>query len=174
MKVKELVENAKSKEFNIKKELKVKKYIPMMDKKKLAINVLSACTDDFDGFITVDRFKMNICFNMYVLTLYANLEIASSFNEIVEEYDILCEKGVFQKIIALFKEDYDASYAVLSNELEGLLVQNSIEAQAVKVVSKINGILDVIGDKIENVDFDAILPKGIDMGKMSSILNMLK
>ena len=174
MKIKELVESIKSKDFNIKKELKVKKYIPVMDKKKLAISVLSACTDDFDGFITVDRFKMNICFNMYVLASYTNLEITSSFNEMVEEYDILCEKGIFQKITTLFKEDYDVSYAVLNDELKGLLTQNSIDAQVIKVVNKISDILDIVGEKIENVDFDALLPKGIDIGKMSSILNMLK
>lgn len=174
MTVKELIENVKSKEFNLKKELKIKKYLPVIDKKKLAIGVIAECTNDIDDFITVDRFKMNIYFNMSILALYTTLETASNFNEMIEEYDILCEKGIFQKIVALIQDEYDVSRMVLEDEVKDFLLQNSIEAQVVKIANKVDGILDIVVDKLDGIDFKTILPKGMDVGKLSNIFNMLK
>ena len=171
MKVQELLEKIESKGFDIKKELEIKKYIPVMEKKKFATNVIAACTYDVDDYITVDSFKMDIYFHMNLLKLYTNLEIANSFHEIVEQYDILCEKGILNVVIGIIGDDYDALDAILGYELDALLEENSLECQVVKVANKINGIMNVASEKIKNVDFNKLLPEGVDI---SSILQMLK
>ena len=174
MTVKELLTSVKDKEFNLKKELKVKKYIPVTDKRKLAVGVIAACTDDLDDFISVDKFKMRIYFDMHVFATYTNLEIASKFDDMILEYDALCEKGLLKKIIAFFKEDYDAAYLILKDELDSLLIQNSIEAQVVKIANKINKVIDTVGEVIGSIDVNDILPDGMDVGKLMSLGDLLK
>ena len=174
MTVQELLVNIKNKEFNLKKELKAKKYLPIKDKRKLAVGVIAACTDDLDDFISVDRFKLNIYFDMKVLATYTNLEVASDFDDMIVEYDALCEKGILKKIIALFVEDYDATYAILEDELDSLLVQNSIDAQVVKIANKINKAIDGIGDALGAIDLNDILPDGIDMNTLLGTIKGLQ
>lgn len=174
MTVKELLTGAKNKEFNLKEELKVKKYMPIMDKKKLAVGVIAACTDDLDEFISVDRFKMNIYFNMHILAIYTNLEVASDFDEMIAEYDALCEKGLLKKIIAFFEDDYDMAYMVLEDELDSLLIQNSIDAQVVKIANKINNAIDTISGMLGSINFNDILPDGMDISRLMNIENLLK
>ena len=174
MKVQELLTNAKNKEFNLKKELNVKKYIPVMEKKKLAVGVIAACTDDLDDFITVDRFKMNIYFDMHILASYTNLEVASNFDEMITEYDALCEKGLLKKILTFFEDDYGMAYTVLEDELDSLLVQNSIDAQVVKIANKINKVIDTVGEVLGNIDVSDILPDGMDMSKLMDLGGLLK
>ena len=174
MTVQELLVNIKNKEFNLKKELKAKKYLPIKDKRKLAVGVIAACTDDLDDFISVDRFKLNIYFDMKVLATYTNLEVAADFDGMIEEYDALCEKGILKKIIALFIDDYAAVYKILEDELESLLVQNSIDAQVVKIANKINKAIDGIGDALGAIDLNDILPDGLNVDNLTNMLNVLK
>ena len=100
MKIREFIERISKEDFNLDILLEIKKYIPIMEKKKFAMDVIAACTDDVDGFVTADRFKMNIYFNMMVLGLYTNLEIDSDFDEMVREYDLLCENGMLNNLLA--------------------------------------------------------------------------
>ena len=174
MTVQELLVNIKNKEFNLKKELKAKKYLPIKDKRKLAVSVIAACTDDLDDFISVDRFKLNIYFDMKALATYTNLEVAADFDGMIEEYDALCEKGILKKIITLFVDDYDATYAILEDELNSLLVQNSIEAQVVKIANKIGKVIDTVGEVLGNIDLNDILPDGMDMSKLMDLGGLLK
>lgn len=174
MKVTELLMNIKNKEFELVKELEVKKYIPVIDKKKFVMDIIAECTDDVDNFIAVDRFKMNIYFDMRILATYTNLEIATDFDEMVVQYDALCENGVLNEIIKLFENDYSAMYAVLEDELDELLVQNSIDAQVVRIANKVNDMLDMLSDAFGSFDFKSLLPDGVDAKKLLNVIKMLK
>ena len=174
MKVQELIKKINNKTFNIEKSLEVKKYIPIMDKKRFAMDAISACTDDVDNFITVDRFKMNIYFDMKVLSIYTNLEIVDDFDEMIIQYDALCESEIMNRIITLFEEDYNAMRGVLDDALEELLVQNSIDAHVVKIANKINQAIDIFSNKLNDVDFNSMLPEGINMDDFAEIINALK
>lgn len=165
MKIMELVEN-----FELKKELKIKKYIPVMEKKAFVMDVIAACTDDIDDFITVDRFNMDIYFDMNMIKAYTNLEIATGFDEMIEQYDILCEHGLLNKIIELFDDEYVTTCSILEGQLEELLIQNSMEAQIVKVTNKINNVIDMLG----KIDINSLLPEGVSAEMMSNIAGMLK
>lgn len=145
-----------------------------MNKRKFVFDVIASCTNDIDDFTTVDRFKMNIYFDMKVLSIYTNLEVASDFYGMVEQYDLLCEKSILTKIISFFKEDYDLTYMILEDELESILIQNSIDAQVVKIANKINGIIDTFDDKLNEVNFNSILPEGMNVSELVNLLGILK
>lgn len=174
MKVQELLMNIKNKEFKLERGLEVKKYIPVMDKKKFVMDVIAECTDDIDNFIAVDRFKMNIYFDMRILAVYTNLEILTNFDDMVLQYDELCENGMLDTIIDLFKDEYNATYMILEDELEELLIQNSIDSQVVRIANKVNNIIDVLGEALNNFDVGSMFPEGIDVAKILDIVKMLK
>jgi hypothetical protein len=159
---------------DIKNELEIKHYIPIMEKKKFVMGVIAACTDDYDGFIQADRFKMNIYFNIQMLSLYTKLEPMFDFDEMIEHYDILCEYGVMSAIINMIGTDYNALKEVLECELNSLISQNSIDLQVVKIANKINEVTDVLGEMLNNINLDDILPKGIDASSLTKVLNMFK
>ena len=174
MKVQELLANIKNKEFDVKTSLEVKEYVPVMEKKRFVTGVIAACTDDIDGYITVDRFKMDIYFHMYLLNLYTNLEISSNFDETIEQYDMLCAQGALDVILDIIANDYDVLVSVLEYELESMLNENSLECQVVQLVGKVKNIMDVVGDKIHDVDFNSVLPKTLDLTQLPNLLKMFK
>lgn len=174
MKVQELIKKINNKTFNMEKSLEIKEYIPIMDKKKFVMDIIAECTDDIDDFIAVDRFKMNIYFNMKVLGLYTNLEVAEDFYDMIEQYDILCESGLLDIILAVFQDDYAAMCKVLDGMLDELLIQNSIEAQVVRIANKINNVIDMAVEKLDGIDLNAILPEGTDINHLIEMINTLK
>lgn len=174
MTVKALIELAKTESFNIHEKLNVKTYIPVMSKKILAMDVIAECTDDFDGFIEVDRFKMDIYFDMCALARYTNLEVSFDFDTMIKEYDQLNEIGIFDLIIGYFRDDYRKCKSVLIKELESFLAQNSVEAQVVKIANKVNALLDEIGDKFGAVDLNSIITDGVNLGELMETIRLLK
>ena len=169
MKINELLEN-----INPMSVLEIKNYIPVKEKKKFVMDVIMECTDDVDNFISVDRFKMNIYFNMRIMELYTNLEVSNDFDEMIAEYDALCESDILQNAIAQFQDEYDMTYSILEGELDELLVQNSIDAQVVRIANKINDMLDMIQEKVESVDLSKMLPDGTDVAQLMDMLKLLK
>jgi hypothetical protein len=171
MTIKELLVNMYSKNFNILEELEVKHYVPILEKKQFVIGVIAACTDEDDGFVSVDRFKMNVYFNMKALELYTNLEIADNFDDMMVQYDELCEHRVMDGLLNLFEDDYKMMCSVLEGELDTLLVQNSIDAQVVRLANKISKFLDDANTGLSGLDLATILP---DVANLTEVLNKLK
>lgn len=156
MKVMEFLGKVYTENFDWCEELEIKHYVPVMEKKKFAIDIINVCTDDIDGFIAVDDFKMHIYFNMKALALYTNLDISEDFNEIVEQYDALCENGTLNRIISLFDAEYNEIRTVLNSLIKELTMQNSIDAQVVRIANKITKIIDGMGDQFDGINADVI------------------
>ena len=171
MRVQELVEkyNIEGINLEIEKELDIKKYIPVMEKRKFATDVISLCMYDIDDYVCVNRFKKNIYFSMKLLSVYTNLDISDDFDDIILEYDMLCESGLFDKIVDLI-DDYVELYTIFENELDELLEENRIERQVAKVVNKINESIDIINGKIQDIN----LPEGTDITQLLDMIKMLK
>lgn len=169
MKINELVTKARNKNFDFNTGLQIKNYLPIMEKKSFVTDVIALYTDDIDGFITVDRFNMNIYFDMKMMAVYTNLDISSDFNEMVAQYDELCENGLLDKIITLIDDEYTTMNAILEDDLDELLVQNSIDVQVVKIANKISSFIDNISENMGN-----ILPEGTDIQSLLETLNILK
>lgn len=167
MKVQELLMNIYNSDFNAFEALEVKHYIPIMQKKSFVNDVIAECTDEIDGFVSADRFKMDIYFSMKALGLYTNLEIAEDFDGMIEQYDMLSENNTLNNIFNLFKNDYSAMRSVLDNLLNELLIQNSIDMQVVKLSNKIMSVISTL----ENVDFESIL-SNINIPELIGNLNI--
>lgn len=173
MKVLELVNKFNNEGFEP-NSLITRTYVPVIEKRRFALDVISACTDDIDDFVTVNKFMMNIYFDMNMLGVYTNLDIPNDFDEMIDQYDMLCEYGIMNKFIDLFVDEYYETWNILEGELDLLLVQNSVDAQIVKVANKVNKIIDVLGDKLNCIDFNAILPEGTDINQLIDMINLLK
>ena len=174
MTVKELVELMATEDFNLQDKLNIKKYIPVMDKKMMAMDAIAAHTDDFGGFIEVDKFKMDIYFDMCVLSKYTGLEVSFDFDDMIAEYDMLCENNMFYAIVSYFKNDYERCKEILNKELEAFMAQNSFETQVVKVVNRINNLLDEFSDKFAGVNLNEIITDGINLGELMETIKLLK
>lgn len=170
MTINELLERMNNGGADLTDIVKIKKYIPIMDKKKLAMDVISSCTDDIDGFVYVDRFKMDIYFDMCIIDTYTDIDINYDFNSMTEQYDILCKNGVFE----LFKECINGEYHAVKNVfdcvLKDFLIQNSIEMQFSILTNKIINIVDEIG----GIDFNNILPNDIDINSLKYLSEIIK
>lgn len=175
MTIRELVELVnKAESFNLQDKLNIKRYISITDKRSIAMDVIAACTDDALGFIEVDRFKAGIYFDMCVLQKYTSLEVSFDFEEMIKEYDMLNEIGMMNVIIDYFKDDYNKCQDVLNGELESFLAQNSLEAQVVTVVNKVNSLLDEIGAKFNDVNLNDIITNGVNLGELMETIKFLK
>lgn len=158
--------------------VEVNEYIPVLDKRNIALEVLEECTEEDEGYLQVDQFKKHIYFTAAVLREYVGLEFSDSFETMAFEYDELCQYGVIEDIIDLVSEDYIRAERILAFEEYKLLSKNSIEAQAVKLTNSIadslGNLSETIGKKVENLDVNKILPKDADINKLLDVLKLLK
>lgn len=165
MKINELIND-----FTLVGDIEVKRYLPITEKQKFVMDVIDACTDDSNDFVSIDRLKMRIYFDMCMIQEYANIEVASDFDDMVEQYDALCETGLLVVLIDMFKDEYAAMKAVLEDKIHEVMVQNSIEAQVVRVANKAIGLLDVVN----NIDLSKIIPNDVDIEGLLKQFNLVK
>jgi hypothetical protein len=159
----------------LKKTLEVKKYIGIKNKKQLIDDIVNACVIYENGVFKFNDIDKYISFTMKTIETYTNLELSS---DIEEDYDILCRLGILELIIGTFKKEYDDVSVLLQMQCDYIISGNSIEAQVGKFLTsmseKIDGIAEVISDKISNFD-PSKLPVGEkDLGKLMEFINMQK
>ena len=174
MKVQEFVNYMKEKDFDLVSAINIKKYMPVIDKKNFALNVFATCTYNYDGYVSVDYFKKNIYFNMMMLSMYTDLEIATDFDEMMAQYDTLCEIGVMKHMKSVLADEYDEMNMVCNNVFDELLAQNSIDAHIARVANKIGVLIDVANDKLNEFDIGTLLPDGADIEELIDMMKILK
>lgn len=149
-------------------------YIPVEDKKNIAIEVLEDCVATNDGYVQIDRFKRDICFDFAMLREYTNLKLSYDFESMMEEYDILCEHDVLSKVFNYIGEDYKRAKKILLYEEQNILNKNSIEAQLSRLSLSVIESLHTMNSKLESFNINDILPAGTDMKTVLELLNKLK
>jgi hypothetical protein len=165
MKINELIND-----FSLIGELEIKRYLPITEKQKFVMDIIDTCADDSDDFISIDRVKMRIYFDMRMIQEYANIEVASDFDDMIVQYDELCEIGLLRVLIDMFQDEYAVMKAVLEDKIHEVMVQNSIEAQVVRVANKIVGLLDVMS----NIDVSKIIPSDMGVDSLLKQFNLVK
>lgn len=177
MKINELitmVNNDKNGVLNIQKALEVKKYIPVMKKYEIAQLVFAASVTSNNGLIEIDSLKKYLNFTALMLSEYTNLEFSSDEEGgFIADYDALCEAGLLDRILACFEEDYNRSLSVLNNLFADEIsnhntVENVLAELAVNISNAVDGVAEVMKDKLE--DFDA---SNIDMSGIEDVLKIL-
>ena len=157
------------------KEIEVKDYIGIKEKKALIDDIIKSCIFYDDGIFKFDDIDKYIVFTMKTISAYTNLELS---NDIEEDYDILCNSKLLDVVINTFKKEYDDVNVLLQMKCEYILSGNNIDAQVGRFLSSLLEKLDVfaagLSNKLENFDINN-LPIGIeDINKLMEFVNSQK
>ena len=167
MKVNELLMSIHRKDFNMEKELQVKKYLPIEEKKLIAKGIIYECTERVNGVIKVDSVQQYLSYIKYMILRHTNLEYTQ------EDYDKLCsteyqETSLLNVIIGTFQSDANECNRILNFAIDDYMQENSIEF----VVGKfLNNIGDLLSKKLDEFDMNSIMPKDMDKDKLIKFLN---
>jgi hypothetical protein len=185
MKVQELVEfisNPKNKvlkadqlQIVLKKELEIKEYISIKEKKQLVKNIIDTCILYEDGVYKFDDTDKYICFIMKTIEAYTNIELSE---DIEDDYDILCRAKILEIVIDTFKKEYEEVNVLLQMKCDYILSGNNIESQVGRfldtLMNAVNNIVNVISEKIDNFDMSEPPIDKDDLSKLMSFINIQK
>ena len=175
MKINEMLMNIHNKEFNLERNLQVKKYLPIEVKKTIAQGIIYDSTDNSEGFIKVDSVERYMSYIKYMITMHTNLEYTN------EDYDKLCSTeyngdALLNVIMSYFDADAKECLRILNLMCDDYIYENSIECSVSKLVYNLNGMLSrlsqSINDKVNSIDLSNIL-KDIDINKITDFLNTI-
>lgn len=155
----------------IKQTLNIKSYISIIEKQRLAMRVLDACTFEENGVIKTDSFQKYFLFTIGALKMYTNLEFNEEGN-IYEEYDELCGSGLLDAILDTFQEDYGRANAVLNMLYADMIennnsVSNLIGAAMSKLSASADELIHSISEKISDMNTNI---SNEDIAKLQSFL----
>ena len=159
----------------LKKKLEVKEYISIKKKKDLVDDIVNECILYEGGIYKFNDIEKYICFTMRVIEAYTNLELSS---DLEEEYDLLCESKLLESIINTFKKEYDDVNILLQMKCDYVINSNTLEAQVGRfldgVLDKLDIIVDVLANKVDNFDFNNLPINSEDLGKLMQLINTQK
>ena len=156
------------------------KYIPVLEKRQMAELVYENSTDIENGVVKVDSLSKYLIFTLLMLTKYTELEFSvdnkgAATEEAIHEYDMLCENGLINKIIAEFEEDYARANEIMNYVFQdNLAVNNTVEAvvgkTATALLNIVDGFSNTLSNKVDNINLDL---SNLDMDKLGDIMNLL-
>lgn len=183
MKVIEFIETVKknpNQATAICKKIIKTKYIPVLKKRQLAELVYENSTEYENGIVKVDSLSKYLIFTLLMLTKYTELEFSvdekgAATEEAINEYDMLCENGLINKIIAEFEEDYVRANEIMNYVFkDNLAVNNTIEAVMGKAATTLLNIVDDFANTLSNkVDEMNVDLENLDMGQLQNVLQLL-
>jgi hypothetical protein len=174
MKINELLMNIHRKDFNIEKELQVKKYLPIEAKKTIAQGIIYECTNEEDGAIKVDSVQRYLSYVRYMITMHTNLKYTDA------DYDVLCsteyqDTTLLNAIVKTFESDANECNRILGLMMNDYLDNNATENQLIMAVTQlVNGLVGItntLEKKVADIQLDDILPQGFDINKLNDFLN---
>jgi hypothetical protein len=174
MRVNELMAHINNVNFNLEKELDVKKYLPMEVKKTIAHGIIYDCTRDEGGVIKVDSVERYMSYVRYMITMYTNLEYTD------DDYDTLCstvygDTTLLNAIMDCFGEDAKECLKFLDFMMDDYIRDNSIEVVAANFLNDlsktIENLTNIISLKFDGMDLTQIIPENLDMEKLNVFLH---
>lgn len=155
----------------IKEKIKITEYIPFIEKRMIAEMVVRENTTIVNGYKKNDAINQYVSFVIAMIQSHTDIEIGENP---VADYDLLAESGLLAPIVDMFKTDYTESDIVLKMAIAAELEDNNINAMVGKLLGGVSGILDVIKDKLENLNLNEIIDDYFDeedLVKLSSFLH---
>ena len=147
------------------------KYIPVQNKHELAQNILGHSTIIDEGIVTIDPLKKEVYLAATMLAAYWELEFADNFEQLLEEYDMLCSAGWLDAFVEVFPSEYSRMVQILSQQEKIVVRQNSMEMQIVQFVNRLSGVIDGLSDKLggimDNLDLEGL---GLDNSELMGLL----
>ena len=133
----------------VQKQLEIKKYLPINEKKDLIDKIIEKCIYFENGTFRIDAIDSYIYFTMLTIDAYTNLEI----DDVEECYDVLSEAGLMPVVIAALGQEHNDVLTFLNMKRNEILENNSLEMQ-------LGRLFDTVLDKVE--DFSEGLISTID------------
>lgn len=174
MKINELLTNIKNKEFNLERDLQVKKYLPMEVKKTIAKGIIYDCTNEEDGVIKVDSVQRYLSYVKYMITMHTNFAYTD------EDYDALCstqygETCLLNAILDCFKDDAKECVRILNFMMDDYLRDFSMESSVARFLNNLSNTISDLSEKInskfKDIDVNSMIPEGLDTDKLNDFLN---
>jgi hypothetical protein len=161
-------------------EIKVKKYIPHIEKAGIVKAITDICCKEQDGLIIYDNMERELYFNVLLAESYADykfeLDEDGKYIEIDKQYDKLAEDGTMSTIIDNIGKDYFILLESLEVEIEQRLKQNTIEAiigrLGTSLLTKLDEFIKTMTPESVGALAEAI--KGIDPKVAKTILSISK
>lgn len=160
----------------LKNELELKEYIPFADKRELCETVIDACCTKENGLIKVDSVTRYIIFTISIISKYTALEFSSGEDyDSLDEYDMICEAGLLNPILALIGDEYATCNNILNMMMDDVIANNNtVEAVLGHNLGKVSDALDdLIGtfvDKVAEMELDL---SQIDIDKYKGLLDLI-
>ena len=156
----------------LKKELEVKDYLSIKDKKQLIDNIINECILYDNGVFKFDEIEKYVVFTMRTIEAYTNIELST---DVEDDYDELCRTKLLGTVINLFQSEYDEIGVLLRMKCEYILNENSIEVQAGKffnsILDKLDDFITVLNNQVSKIDIDKLPITEEDVGKLLNFIN---
>lgn len=154
------------------KELKVKKYLSIKDKKEIVEDIVNECVLYSDGIFKFNDIEKYIVFTMKTISAYTNLELS---DDIEDDYDMLCESGLLNNIIDLFAGEYENISMLLQMRCSYVLSSNSIESQVGRfldnILEKVDMVANIMSEKVNDFDMSKLPISQEDLTKLLGFIN---
>ena len=147
----------------VEKQLEVKKYISIKEKKDLIDKIVEKCIYYENGTFRIDAIDSYLYFTMFTIDAYTNLEI----DDVEGCFDALSESGLMPVVIAALGQEYQDVQTFLNMKRAEILENNSVEMQLGKFFE---GTLDKVEEFSEGI-MSAI--DGLNINK-DSVMKLIK
>lgn len=156
----------------LKKELEVKEYMGIKEKKDLVNDIVNECILYENGVFKFDEIDKYICFTMRAIEAYTNLELSADYEE---DYDALCGTKLLNNVLETFIGEYENVKILLQMKCDYILNGNTIEAQLGRflegLLEKIDGVVDVLSESIQEFDLSKLPMSMEDVNKVLEFVN---
>ena len=149
----------------VQKQLEIKQYIPIKEKKELIEKIIEKCIYFENHTFRIDSIDSYLYFTMLTIDAYTNLEI----DDVEECFDALSESGLMPVVIASLGQEYQDVQTFLNMKRAEILENNSVEMQLGKFF---DGVLDKVEDFSEGI-MSAIDGLNIDKDSVMKIVKMI-
>lgn len=161
----------------IKKELKVKDYVPFAEKRELCANVLNACnTKEDSGLVKVDSVSRYIVFTLSIISTYTNLEFSSGEDGVdsLNEYDMLCQANLLNPILDVIGAEYATCNNILNMMMDDIIANNNTVENVIGTVLEGLGdsadyLITTLANKVESMELDL---SQIDINKYKGLIDL--
>lgn len=137
-----------------KKQLEVKSYLPIKEKKDLVDKIIYKSVYFENGNYRIDAIDCYMYFIVYTIEAYTNLEI----DNVEKCYNVLSESGLMPVIITSLGQEYNDINTFLNMKRDEILERNSLEMQVGKfldtILEKIDGFTNVFDNMFASLNIN--------------------
>ena len=157
----------------LKKQLNVKDYISIKQKKELVDNIVDECIFYEAGVFKFDNIDKYVCFTMRAIEAYTNIELS---DDLENDYDMLCENNLLNLVIDAFRGEYENVKVLLQMKCDYILSGNTIEAQLGRFLNdvshKIDDVIGTFSNAVGNFDLNKLPISMNDISKLMNLINV--